>query len=267
MVDQANSAEGASATREAATNLGREFLETVRGDAYASVTPTLLSTELQAMPGYQSGTGPVVIRRRNLDYTITANVVSIDDPKDGLAASGDNQPDDLKRITAQVSWTGRRGGRVNLASMLSSSGAKIGIKLNSFTMTSPSSTTIDTTTTATQAVFSASATGATRITFAVDGTDQPTTAVTPAGNCTGTTQPSTPSAADGPTHPPPAAPPAGTCPAPPCPKHSPWTFSPRGDGVSRTTARTVAGAGIAGPPMAINVAINKNQRTKPCGVG
>jgi prepilin-type N-terminal cleavage/methylation domain-containing protein len=241
MVDQANSADGASASRESATNIGREFLETVRGDAYASVTSALLTTELQGMPGYQSGSSPAVIRRRNIDYTVTSSVLSIDDPKDGLASSTppDNQPDDLKRITTQVSWSGRRAGTLSMTAMLSSSGAKIGIKINTFTMTSPASTTIDTTTTATQAVFSATATGASKIIFAVDGTDQPSTAVTPSGTCTGAT----------------------------CTKQFTWNFSSLSDGVYRITARTVDGSGVEGQPTPINVTINKNQRTAPCGVG
>src|SRR4051794_2991811 len=238
MVDQANSADGAASTREAATNLGREYLETIRADAYTAVTQTLLNNEIAGMPGYAAGP-PVTVTRRQVPFEISATLAVIDDPKDGLAASGDNQPDDLKKITVTIRWGGRRKGQLSMSTMLSSSGAKVGIKVSSLAK-SPASQTIDQTTPGSTTTFTATATGVMKIIFAVDGTDQASTAVTPAGNCA----------------------PTGTC-----TKTFTWDFSALSDGVYRITARTVDWAGVEGPPYPMNVTISKNQVSPPCAVG
>ena len=120
--------------REAATNLDRQILEDARGIPYAQLSPASIVALLQAEPGLASSTpGPVwQVSRSGTTYTVTVKECSIDDPKDGVGKhvngfgenpfckdSGerewtageplDTQPEDLKRITADVSWsvTGR----------------------------------------------------------------------------------------------------------------------------------------------------------------
>src|SRR4051794_1754151 len=266
MLNGATSAEGASGSREAAANISREFLETVRGDAYTAVTPGVLTSTLQSISGYQPASSPAVIRRRNIDFTVTATVCSIDDPKDGLgttdatfcAAStptspADNQPDDLKRVTVDISWGGRRAGSIRQAAMLSSTGAAVGLPTQTFTMDSPTnigaSATAPIITGASTAVspcaantacFTASATGASKIIFAVEGTDQSGAPVTWDSTCTGV----------------------------PCPKwHFAWNYAAVSDGVYRITARSVDAGGVEGTPKSILVTISRGGMSRPCGVG
>src|SRR5690242_6108662 len=85
MLDGASAGQSASRSREAAVNLARDVIETVRVDAYASVDSSLLNTTLQSTSGFQSISGSTAtIRRRNVDFQVTASVCKIDDPKDGL---------------------------------------------------------------------------------------------------------------------------------------------------------------------------------------
>ena len=266
MLNGATGAEGASGAREGAANISREFLETIRGDAYSAVTPTVLTSTLQAMPGYQAASSPAVIRRRNIDYTVSATVCSLDDPKDGLGTTdasfcsastptspADNQPDDLKRVTVNVSWTGRRAGAIRMAAMLSSSGAVVGLPTQVFTMDSPTNigaspsapiitnaSTVVAPCAATTACFTASATGANKIIFAVDGTDQSGAPVTMDSTCTGL----------------------------PCAKwHFAWNYAAVSDGVYRISARSVDAGGVEGTPKSILVTISRGGTSRPCGVG
>lgn len=267
MIDGAQGAQSASRSREGATNLSREFLEAVRGDAYTAVTSSVLTSTLQAMSGYQSMSGSAaVINRRNINYSVTSSVCSIDDPKDGLGTTdstfcsqstptspADNQPDDLKRVTVTVTWSGRRSSTVTAAAMLSSTGAVIGLPLQAFTMDSPtnigasatapiitSSSTTVAPCAANTACFTANSTGATKIVFAVDGADQSGTPVTMDATCAGL----------------------------PCPKwHLAWNYSTLTDGVYRITARSIDSGGIEGAPRSILVTISRGGTSKPCGVG
>jgi type II secretory pathway pseudopilin PulG len=125
-------------SRVAATNIAREVLETARTLKYDDVSPsktlggatdTSLIASLQAVrptTNLQDVTagGTWDISRRGVIYTIDVSACVVDDPKDGLAAthtpvgfycpnlgggSGDDNPDDYRRVTATVSWT--RNGR------------------------------------------------------------------------------------------------------------------------------------------------------------
>jgi prepilin-type N-terminal cleavage/methylation domain-containing protein len=88
LIDGASSAQGASRAREGATSLARDVLESVRGDAYASIDTGGLTSALQGMSGFQSMSGTAaVINRRSIAYTVTATVCKVDDPKDGLGTT------------------------------------------------------------------------------------------------------------------------------------------------------------------------------------
>src|SRR4051794_38242663 len=151
MLDGASAGQGASRSREAATNLARDVLESIRGDAYTSVDSTLMATTLQGVTGFQSISGSTaIIRRRNVDFSVTATVCKVDDPKDGLGTTDadfcsastptsppDTQADDLRRVTVSVTWSSARATTIRQAEMLSSSGAIVGLSMTSFTMDSP----------------------------------------------------------------------------------------------------------------------------------
>ena len=261
LLDGATGAEGASATREGATNIAKEFLEGVKGEAYTAISPTSVNNDLTTLSG-ASGSGPYYVTRRNIRYTVSAAVCSIDDPKDGTGTTAtpqfcsngtasspaDNQPDDLKKVSITVSWTGRRAGSTTQAAMLSSSGATIGLTTQTLTMAgsaSPSPTITSSTTAAScptnRACFTAASAGAVAIKFAVDGTDQT--------GSTGVTQ-------------------VACTPAPsPCAQWQ-WDYSSLSDGTYRISARSLDATGTEGPPHYLLVTIAQNKALTPvCGVG
>lgn len=127
MLDVSVKASAATRTREGATNLTREVLEDARTLAYAQISPNSIVGELQAMHGLENTSGGSIwqIKRRGVTYTVAVKECAIDDPKDGFgvhvnpvtkenpfcedtgekAGTADSQPEDFKRITAEVSWT------------------------------------------------------------------------------------------------------------------------------------------------------------------
>ncbi|HWG09389.1 MAG TPA: hypothetical protein VN672_10330 [Solirubrobacteraceae bacterium] len=125
LVDTSLKASASTRAREGATNLAREILEDAHTIPYAQLSPGAITGELQAMNGLadaSSSTAGWQVVRREITYTVTVTECSIDDPKDGYGthASGtfckdtgeleytsgtkDTQPEDLKRITANVAW-------------------------------------------------------------------------------------------------------------------------------------------------------------------
>jgi Tfp pilus assembly protein PilV len=71
--------------REQATNLARDLVERSRQIPYASTTTSGAPAALAAaLPETPSVTGSsFMVRRRNIDYTVTVSACSIDDPSDG----------------------------------------------------------------------------------------------------------------------------------------------------------------------------------------
>jgi Tfp pilus assembly protein PilV len=71
--------------REQATNLARDLVERSRQVPYASTTTSGAAAALAAaLPETPTATGSsFVVRRRNIDYTVTVSACSIDDPSDG----------------------------------------------------------------------------------------------------------------------------------------------------------------------------------------
>jgi prepilin-type N-terminal cleavage/methylation domain-containing protein len=113
--------------REGATNLARQVLEDAHSLPYAQISPSSITSELQALPGLAntSGGSSWQIVQRGITYTLTTSECAIDDPKDGYGphvnafgennfcaessttGTADSTPEDFKRITVEVSWTVR----------------------------------------------------------------------------------------------------------------------------------------------------------------
>lgn len=160
LIDVSVKASALTRAREGATNLGREIIEDARTIPYAQVIPTSIESQLQAMGGLadSSSTAGWQIERRGYAYTVKAIECAIDNPKDGLAEthgstfceeqpkwkSGetvDTAPEDLKRITVEVSWTFRkRTSTVKQVSTLTAAGQAIGLIATKLEITSPYNT-------------------------------------------------------------------------------------------------------------------------------
>jgi prepilin-type N-terminal cleavage/methylation domain-containing protein len=121
MIDGANARTLANKEREAGNALTREVIEAARSVPYRQLTPNTAIAQLQAIPGLEDSTpgGVWTVERRNQTYTISLSVCSVDDDQDGFGTTGggfcaaqtstaDQNPDDYKRISVDVSWT--RGG-------------------------------------------------------------------------------------------------------------------------------------------------------------
>ena len=134
MLNTANAVTSQTAAREAGTHLAREAIEAARAVPYPDMTPARLQQELQAQPGLSdsssSAAGWTVVRR-NVTFTLTAEVCSVDDGTvqgDGFgdhtgghfcadsAGTGTNDlnPDDYKRVSVTAIW--ERSGRTHRVS-------------------------------------------------------------------------------------------------------------------------------------------------------
>lgn len=122
--------------RVAATALARQVLETARTLSYDDIAPaktiggvtdttlvtTLQNTRPTSDPDWQDtpAGGSWQVVRRGVSYTIDVTACVVDDPKDGQATThaaagfycpnlsngtGDDNPDDYRRVTAVISWT------------------------------------------------------------------------------------------------------------------------------------------------------------------
>jgi Tfp pilus assembly protein PilV len=164
LLDTSVKATASTRAREGATNLAREVLEDARTLAYSQISPTSIVGQLQSMNGLQnqSGGGTWQIVRRGVTYTVNVNECAVDDPKDGLgvhvnpvtkenpfckdAGEGewkagekeDATPEDLKRITAEVTWTaiGRKPA-VKEVETLASAGETPGLSASGLKMIEP----------------------------------------------------------------------------------------------------------------------------------
>ncbi len=157
MLDTSLRASMTTRAREGATNLAREIIEDARTIPYAQIIPTSIESQLQAMSGLAdaSSASGWQIERRGFTYTVTVKECAIDDPKDGLSKTHgstfceaqqewkegiavDTEPEDLKRITAEVSWTiQKRTSTVKQVSTLTAAGQAIGLIATKLELTSP----------------------------------------------------------------------------------------------------------------------------------
>ncbi|HEV7585146.1 MAG TPA: fibronectin type III domain-containing protein [Solirubrobacteraceae bacterium] len=129
LLDVSLKASASNRAREGATNLARQVLEDAQSIPYSQLAPSSIVGELQAMNGLANGGSGAAweIVRRGIVYTVKVNECSIDDPKDGYGVHknglGENpfcgdsktegtekedpQPEDLKRVTVDVSWVAK----------------------------------------------------------------------------------------------------------------------------------------------------------------
>lgn len=159
LLDVSVKASANTRAREGATNLARELLEDTHTIPYAQLIPTSIESQLQAMNGLSDGSSASgwQIERRGFAYTVKVSECAIDDPKDGLAKTHgstfcpeqqewketkenevvDNEPEDLKQITAEVSWTIRgHTSAVKQVATLTAAGQAIGLIATKLEITS-----------------------------------------------------------------------------------------------------------------------------------
>ena len=121
MIDGANARTLANKEREAGNALTREVIEAARSVPYRQLSGSTALAQLQAIPGLEDTDpgGVWTVERRNQTYTISLSVCSVDDDQDGFGTTGggfcaaqtstaDQNPDDYKRISVDISWV--RGG-------------------------------------------------------------------------------------------------------------------------------------------------------------
>ncbi len=153
LIDSANRAVTSNAARSGATNLGRELTEYARTTDYDLLQPTQIVTALRKHTQIAGTlTGSVwKITRRNVVYTVSTDVCTFDDPKDGLAATAPPNPcpaaaaiagvtnvdvngDDFRRVKYTLSWKarGRAGSITQQAAIVNPAGA-LGPRIQDFT--------------------------------------------------------------------------------------------------------------------------------------
>jgi hypothetical protein len=164
LLDSSVKASASTHQREAGTNLARQVLEDARGIPYAQLSPSTVVSQLQAMPGLKNEGSGWQVQRSGITYTIAVQECSIDDGKGGVwgvhvNAFGENpfckdaeekefegkpgevrdpQPEDLKRITAVVTWTASgRTPEVRQVETVSSAGATPGLNAINLHLESP----------------------------------------------------------------------------------------------------------------------------------
>jgi type II secretory pathway pseudopilin PulG len=162
LLDASVKASAATRAREGATGLARQIIEDARTIPYAQIIPTSIESQLKAMSDLSSSSGSAwQIERRGFTYAVKVTECAIDNPKDGLAKEHgstfcegqpawkgepepvDTTPEDLKRITAEVSWTiQKRTSTVKQVSTLTVAGQAIGLIATKLEITSAYNTTV-----------------------------------------------------------------------------------------------------------------------------
>ncbi|HEX8073429.1 MAG TPA: prepilin-type N-terminal cleavage/methylation domain-containing protein [Thermoleophilaceae bacterium] len=166
LMNRANAGNSETRTRDAATALAREMVETSQGLSFGSITNASITGSLQAagFPDDATGTAGWQIVRRNITFTVTATACSVDDPSDGSAAhpsgggfctdspagTGDGNGDDVKRVTLTITPPAGLGAPVTQATVVGAtrvsnpggsgsggSGGGNSIDVSSLTITSP----------------------------------------------------------------------------------------------------------------------------------
>ena len=129
LIDASISVGQTSRSREAATNLTREIVETAREIDYDLLLTNTAPAALQSIDGLadaDTSTAGWQVRRRGVTYTLTVESCMFDDPKDGIFAgdrtqycdrdaTGDPAPaavdangDDYRKLTIAAAWDSRR---------------------------------------------------------------------------------------------------------------------------------------------------------------
>ncbi len=168
MLDTSVTAGMTTSAREGATNLARQIIEDARTIPYAQIMPTTIESQLQAVKAESelpladasASEAGWQIKRRGFTYVVDVEECAVDDPKDGLAkthelvsAGGtfcegqeswkegmavDTEPEDLKRITAKVSWTlDKRTLTETQVSTLTAAGQAVGLTARALNLVEP----------------------------------------------------------------------------------------------------------------------------------
>jgi prepilin-type N-terminal cleavage/methylation domain-containing protein len=174
--------------RMGATNLSRELLEDARSVDYDSLTPAAIDGALKAKVGTPTAPTPWTVMRRGIQYTVTTNVCTYDDPKDNVAttppanvctpqapvpaAAGtlppEIQPDDFRRVTVTVAWnTGSGNQSMKLVSLVNNPSGGLGPRITTFSAPPDNVSQLDNGTTAT---FPTVTTNAASVRWNSDGT-------------------------------------------------------------------------------------------------
>jgi type II secretory pathway pseudopilin PulG len=271
LLDVSVKASANTRAREGATNLAREIVEDARTIPYAQVIPTSIESQLQAMGGLadSSSTSGWQIERRGYAYTVKVSECAIDNPKDGIAKTHgstfcaeqpawkgspgeveDTAPEDLKRITVEVSWTVRKHtSTVKQVSTLTAAGQAIGLIATKLELTSPTCPSAACVGKPTEPVITEAAAkaltftvsfpeGTTAIDWSLEGAKQEE--LTPASKATSLT--------------------------------FSWTINESAqkiyvsDGTYQVSAQTVNSTGVIGPPISIPVRLIRGVPTAPSGI-
>jgi type II secretory pathway pseudopilin PulG len=163
LLDTSLKASASTQKREVGTNLAREILEDARTIPYGQLSPGALVGELQVMHGLANASSGSTwqIVRHGTTYTINAVECVVDDPKDGLGkhensfkenpyCAGekefkgeageveDAQPEDLKRITVDITWTAQgRSPNVHSVTVLTAAGEAPGLTAGGLHLETP----------------------------------------------------------------------------------------------------------------------------------
>ncbi len=125
LIDTAMGVGKTSRSREAATNLAREIVETARVLDYGLLLTDTATSALQAKDGLADADGAPgwQITRRGVTYTVTLDACIYDDPKDGsfsdntgagycpglpAGSTPDSNGDDYRKLTILVEWEARQ---------------------------------------------------------------------------------------------------------------------------------------------------------------
>jgi len=191
MIDGANARTISTSAREGATNVQRELVERARSIPYTKLVTGTVAAELQALPGLEDASPDpgYQIRRRGFTYTVVIGVCSQDDDEDqfgvhdasfcpgGAAGTLDRNPDDYKRVTIDLTWSGpRAGGRSHQQTLVNNPGSSVSPGICSISLTGATNNVI--TSTIANASFSLCLTNnPSTVVWSVDGVVQ--------GNATG----------------------------------------------------------------------------------
>ena len=263
LLDVSVKASASTRSHEGATNLARETLEDARTIPYAQLSPTSIEGQLQAMNGLANATSGSAwhIERRGFTYAVAVKECAIDDPKDGLAethesgifcegqqewkAGGatDSTPEDLKRITAEVSWTIRgRSSSVKQVETLAEAGQATGLNASELRLKSTAPE-VEAQTHPSEPVITKAK--AEYLTFSVSA---PTSATAMIWSLNGTVQ----------------------TPAPTLSKGTEWTFTwgpitGVSDGTYQVSTQASNSTGVLGPPVTISVKLIRGAPAAPKG--
>jgi prepilin-type N-terminal cleavage/methylation domain-containing protein len=270
LVDNSVKASFSTRSREGATNLARQILEDAHTIPYSEVSPGSITEQLQAMQpaSTQLSTSPWKVRQRGVTYTVKVSECPIDDPKNGwgkhLNSSGENlfckdpgekeweakeategktedpQPENLKRITVEVTWVAKgRSPVVRQAETLTAAGESVGLSAYNLQLSTPvmaapwtATTPVITEPSVTELVFTVSSPkGTTAMVWSLEGNRQ-------------TPEP-TQTEKEGLT----------------------WTFSwpitGVSDGTYKITAQSINATGVIGPPITIAVTLIRGTPAAP----